>query len=103
MNKEATDCEPLIRCTTNALDEVELQKLVVSAQQVNFDMNIELAARWEEYLTYWKMHGILMILRSIMEQAKEKIFRKRLVELEIFEWMPFKQVRGLYYQVWALI
>ena len=45
MNKEATDCEPLIRCTIIALDEVELQKLVVSAQQVNFDMNIELAAR----------------------------------------------------------
>ena len=45
MNKEAADCEPLIRCTTNALDEVELQKLVVSAQQVNFDLNIEWAVR----------------------------------------------------------
>ena len=45
MNKKAADCEPLIRCTTNALDEVELQKLVVSAQQVNFDLNIEWAVR----------------------------------------------------------
>ena len=45
MNKETADCEPLIRCTTNALDEVELQKLVVSAQQVNFNLNIEMAVR----------------------------------------------------------
>ena len=45
MNKEAADCKPLIRCTTNALDEVELQKIVVSAQQVNFDLNIEWAVR----------------------------------------------------------
>jgi len=44
MNEEA-DCGPLITCTTNALDEVELQKLVVSAQQVNFDLNIEFAVR----------------------------------------------------------
>ena len=43
MQEEAADCVPLIRCTTNALDEVELQKLVVSAQQVNFDLNIEFA------------------------------------------------------------
>ena len=45
MNKQDADCEPLIRCTTIALDEVELQKLVVSAQQVNFDLNIEWAVR----------------------------------------------------------
>jgi len=45
MNEEAADCGPLITCTTNALDEVELQKLVVSAQQVNFDLNIEFAVR----------------------------------------------------------
>ncbi|KIM55621.1 hypothetical protein SCLCIDRAFT_1221021, partial [Scleroderma citrinum Foug A] len=73
MNKETADCEPLIRCTTNALDEVELQKLVVSAQQVNFNLNIEMAVRY------------------IMRRAKEESFRKRLVELEIFEWMPLKQ------------
>ena len=41
MNNEGADCDPLIRCTTNALDNVELQKLVVSAQQVNFQLNIE--------------------------------------------------------------
>ena len=45
MNEEDADCGPLIRCTTNALDEVELQKLVISAQQVNFDLNIEFAVR----------------------------------------------------------
>ena len=45
MNREAVDCDPLIRCTTNALDEIELQKLIVSAQQVNFDLNIEFAVR----------------------------------------------------------
>ena len=45
MNKQDADCEPLIRCTIIALDEVELQKLVVSAQQVNFDLNIEWAVR----------------------------------------------------------
>ena len=45
MNREAADCEPLIRCTMNALDEVELQKLLVSAQQVNFDLNIGYAVK----------------------------------------------------------
>jgi len=45
MNKETADCGPLISCTTNALDEVELQKLVVSAQQVNFNLNIEFSIR----------------------------------------------------------
>ncbi|KIM60347.1 hypothetical protein SCLCIDRAFT_124477 [Scleroderma citrinum Foug A] len=45
MNTKDADCEPLIRCTMNALDDIELQKLVVSAQQVNFDLNIEFAIR----------------------------------------------------------
>ncbi|KIM62743.1 hypothetical protein SCLCIDRAFT_1214852 [Scleroderma citrinum Foug A] len=45
MNKEDADCDALIRCTTNALDKIELQKLVVSAQQVNFDLNIEFAVQ----------------------------------------------------------
>jgi len=45
MNAEGADCNPLIRCTTNALDEVELQKLVVSAQQVNFELNIEFSIK----------------------------------------------------------
>jgi len=45
MHQGDADCGPLIRCTTNALDEVELQKLVVSAQQVNFDLNIEFAIK----------------------------------------------------------
>ena len=45
MNAKNGDSEPLIRCTINALDDVELQKLVVSAQQINFDLNIEYATR----------------------------------------------------------
>jgi len=45
MNREGADCDPLIRCTTSALDGVELQKLVISAQQINFDLNIEFAIR----------------------------------------------------------
>ena len=45
MNRESGDCDALIRCTTNALDDVELQKLVVSAQQVNFQLNIEFGAK----------------------------------------------------------
>jgi len=45
MNIEGADCDPLLRCTTSALDGVELQKLVISAQQINFDMNIEFAIR----------------------------------------------------------
>ena len=45
MNKEGADCGPLLRCTTDALDEVELQKLVISTQQVNIDLNIEYAVK----------------------------------------------------------
>ncbi|KAL4062704.1 hypothetical protein V8B97DRAFT_1877583 [Scleroderma yunnanense] len=45
MNKVNADCDPLLRCTTNALDDVELQQLVISTQQVNFDLNIEYAVK----------------------------------------------------------
>ncbi|KAL4077837.1 hypothetical protein J3A83DRAFT_4087388 [Scleroderma citrinum] len=46
MNEDHADCNPLLRCTTNALDdEVELQKLVISTQQVNFVLNIEYAVK----------------------------------------------------------
>ena len=45
MNIQGAECGPLIRCTTNALDKVEQQKLVISAQQINFDLNIEFAVR----------------------------------------------------------
>ena len=43
MNKESADCGPLLRCTTEALDKVELQKLVISTQQVNIALNIKYA------------------------------------------------------------
>jgi len=53
-------------------------------------------------LPYWKVDDILMIFRYIMGQGREETFNKRLLELEILQWMPFKQVRRLY-QVWPLI
>ncbi|KAL4075135.1 hypothetical protein V8B97DRAFT_2022181 [Scleroderma yunnanense] len=40
MNKANANCGPLLRCTTNALDDMELQQLVISTQQVNFNLNI---------------------------------------------------------------
>ncbi|KAL4075175.1 hypothetical protein V8B97DRAFT_1896760 [Scleroderma yunnanense] len=45
MNKANADCDPLLRCTTNALDDVELQQLMISTQQVNFNLNIEYAIK----------------------------------------------------------
>ena len=45
MNQEGADCGPLLRCTVDALDEVELQKLAISTQQVNIDLNIEYAVK----------------------------------------------------------
>jgi len=45
MNEANADCDPLLRCTTNALDDIELQHLVISAQQVNFNLNIEYAIK----------------------------------------------------------
>ena len=43
MNQEGADCGSLLRCTTDALDMVELQKLVISTQQANIALNIEYA------------------------------------------------------------
>ncbi|KAL4075167.1 hypothetical protein V8B97DRAFT_1867515 [Scleroderma yunnanense] len=45
INRDSADCNPLLRCTANALNEVELQKLVISTQQVNFTLNIEYAVK----------------------------------------------------------
>ncbi|KAL4075531.1 hypothetical protein J3A83DRAFT_4089383 [Scleroderma citrinum] len=45
MNEDHADCNALLRCTTNALDEEELQKLVISTQQVNVVLNIEYAVK----------------------------------------------------------
>ena len=45
MNQEGADCGPLLRCTTEALDDMELQKLVISTQQVNISLNIEYAVQ----------------------------------------------------------
>ncbi|KAL4076927.1 hypothetical protein V8B97DRAFT_2021613 [Scleroderma yunnanense] len=45
MNKVNADCDPLLRCTTNALNDMELQQLVISTQQVNFNLNIEYAVK----------------------------------------------------------
>ena len=35
-----------------------------------------------------------------MVEAGKKGLTKRLLEVGIFQWMPFEQVSGLYYQVW---
>ena len=45
MNQEGADCTPLLRSTSNALDEEELQKLVISTQQANIVLNIEYAVK----------------------------------------------------------
>ena len=46
MHQHDTDCAELLRCTTDALDAVELQRLLISTQQTSIDLNIEYAARW---------------------------------------------------------
>ena len=45
MNKGGADCAPLIRCTTDVLDGLELQKLIISTQHVNIEVNIEYAVK----------------------------------------------------------
>ena len=45
MNQEGADCGPLLRCITEALDDMELQKLMISTQQVNISLNIEYAIK----------------------------------------------------------
>ena len=45
MNQEGADCGSLLRCTTDALDKVELQKLVISTQQANIVLNIEYSVK----------------------------------------------------------
>ena len=45
MNQGGADCGSLLRCTANTLDEVELQKLVISTQQANIVLNIEYAVK----------------------------------------------------------
>ncbi|KAL4062422.1 hypothetical protein V8B97DRAFT_2037842 [Scleroderma yunnanense] len=46
MNEDDADCNALLRCTTDAFDEEELQKLVISTQQVNLVLNIEYAVKY---------------------------------------------------------
>ncbi|KAL4064061.1 hypothetical protein V8B97DRAFT_1876323, partial [Scleroderma yunnanense] len=76
MNKADANCDQLLRCTTNALDDMELQQLVISTQQVNFNLNIEYAVRF------------------IMEQVDLPFDNKNL-ELGILEWMPYVKVLSL--------
>ena len=45
MNHGGADCTPLLRCTTAALDKLELEKLIISAMQVNIRVNIEYAVK----------------------------------------------------------
>ena len=45
MNQEGADCTSLLRSISDALDEGELQKLVISTQQANIVLNIEYAVK----------------------------------------------------------
>lgn len=72
MNKANAACDPLLRCTTNALNDIELQQLVISAQQVNFNLNIEFAMRY--------------ILKKV-----DGPFDKKDLESGILDWMPYLQ------------
>ncbi|KAL4064138.1 hypothetical protein V8B97DRAFT_1904402 [Scleroderma yunnanense] len=78
MNKANADCDPLLKCTTNALDDMELQQLVISTQQVNFNLNIEYA------------------IKFIMKQVN-KPFDREYLEVGILDWMPYVKV------IWKLM
>ncbi|KAL4066364.1 hypothetical protein V8B97DRAFT_1874667 [Scleroderma yunnanense] len=80
MNEDNADCNPLLRCTTNALDEAELQKLVISTQQVNIVLNIEYAVKF--ILKKW-----------------DHPFHKEILELDILGWMPYSQVCKTYFML----
>ena len=43
MNQEGAGCVSLLNCTTDALDVLELQKSIISAQHANMGVNIEYA------------------------------------------------------------
>ena len=45
MNQDGANCTLLLRSTTDALDEVELQKLMITTQQANIALNIEYAVK----------------------------------------------------------
>ena len=45
MNQEGADCTSLLRCTIDALDGAELQKLLISTQQANIALNMEYAIK----------------------------------------------------------
>ena len=45
MNQEVSNCAPLLICTADALDGVELKKLIISTQQANIVLNIEYAVK----------------------------------------------------------
>ena len=45
MNQEGADCGSLLRCTTEVLNELELQKLVISTQQANIVLNVEYSVK----------------------------------------------------------
>ncbi|KIM53388.1 hypothetical protein SCLCIDRAFT_1222848, partial [Scleroderma citrinum Foug A] len=82
MNQEGADCGSLLRCTTEALNEVELQKLVISTQQANIVLNIEYSVK--HALRYFVV---------------EKCFDKELVEESVLDWMPSKVRKALSFQV----
>lgn len=45
MNEESANSDALLGCTNNVLNDIELKNILISAQQVNFILNIEFAVR----------------------------------------------------------
>ncbi|KAL4072043.1 era-like GTP-binding protein [Scleroderma citrinum] len=75
MNKDQADCNPLLRCTVDALDEKELQKLVMSTQRINFVLNIEFT------------------ISFMMKAVHSFSYNKGYLELDTVGCMPYTKVR----------
>ena len=45
MNELHADCTTLLRCTAAALDDMALQKLLITTQKANLVLNIEYAVK----------------------------------------------------------
>ncbi|KAI5988452.1 hypothetical protein EDC04DRAFT_3078481 [Pisolithus marmoratus] len=78
MNEQTADCSALMQCTTNALDEEGLQRVLVSTQQSSIALCIEYAVK--------------KTLKSNMELGvKDKsMVNVKVIERELLDWFPKK-------------
>ncbi|KAL4075590.1 hypothetical protein J3A83DRAFT_1997938 [Scleroderma citrinum] len=74
MNKHNADCDSLLRCTANALDEIGLQKLVVSTQHANVEHKIEFTVKF------------------MIKAVHNVSYNKKYLELGIVGWMPYTKL-----------